>query len=118
MTLIDTGRTADFSLVGMFIALDGDGDPVMVALESEPGILLMPVFDSLQELRLVMTTAGASWEREVQIVDHDGVVAWFQGLAACAALDGDDVRLVSNLHRTPEGGTRFMQLMIPKAVEA
>lgn len=114
MKLTPTGRFGEISLEGKLIAMDSDGDPVMVQLtQGDDSIRLLPVFATFEELRDTMLAAKAEWVRVVTIQDHAGVVDWFLGAAAAAREDGIDLRLVTDLRTTPEGTTRFVNLIFP-----
>ena len=113
-----TGHVGEFSLEGMFLALDANGDPVLIRIDGEPNALFIPVFTTLVKLRASMRAAGAAWDRVVEIADHESVVTWFRGATAAAANDGEDLRLVVDIRQTAEGITRFQQLVVPPEVQA
>lgn len=119
MKLTPTGRFGEVSLEGMLIALDDRGEPVMVKLtQGGASIRLMPVFATIEELRATMLAAKADFDRVVEVQDHASIVEWFLGAAAAAREDGIDLRLVTDLRTTPEGTTRFVNLIFPPEYQA
>ena len=96
---------------GLYMAMDDEGDPVMVRLDSLPDVALLPAFTTLSKLKKVMDEIDCVCDHVIQITDPKSVLTWFLGARAAAALDGDELRFVIDLE-CEDGVVAFTNLAI------
>lgn len=95
-----TGRNFEVTIVGMFVAFDAE-HVVTLTPHGAPDQLLVPVFSDESNLRAAMERLGIRIHRIVRIDDQEEFLASLQGFG---------FRVIVDLHWTPEGRVRYVEL--------
>lgn len=106
-----TGRVTgcwSSSLTGKLFAWDGY-EPVFVRMPGS-SYYYLPLFDKIEELEGILTTAGATWASVKKIEDGEEFLASIFGSNRTRPEGEVEVKVITNVSYLPNGRIRFVEL--------